>query len=185
MPRERMVASADKKLSFHDLISAQGQFFGGFHAALAVGIEHVGFLGWITAAGIDHGPVSYTHLDVYKRQLLQCAYDKYKGDRTTLRDIVVLELLFSTGLRVSELCSLTNENFDLKESSARFLINGKGRKERIIQLTTPELISLLHVYCDAYKKEISGGRSILYNRDGRPLSTQSVRRIITRYLRCV
>lgn len=115
--------------------------------------------------------------------LLQCAYDKYKGDRTTLRDIVVLELLFSTGLRVSELCSLSNDNFDLKENSARLLINGKGRKERIIQLTTPELITLLHVYCDVYKKEISEGKSILYNRDGRPLSTQSVRRIITKYLR--
>lgn len=75
--------------------------------------------------------------------LLQCAYDKYKGDRTTLRDIVVLELLFSTGLRVSELCSLSNDNFDLKENSARLLINGKGRKERIIQLTTPELITRL------------------------------------------
>ena len=108
---------------------------------------------------------------------------KYKGDRTTLRDIVVLELLFSTGLRVSELCSLSNDNFDLKENSARLLINGKGRKERIIQLTTPELITLLHVYCDVYKKEISEGKSILYNRDGRPLSTQSVRRIITKYLR--
>ena len=60
--------------------------------------------------------------------LLQCAYDKYKGDRTTLRDIVVLELLFSTGLRVSELCSLSNDNFDLKENSARLLIKATPHK---------------------------------------------------------
>ena len=50
-----IVEEAVGAFQFHDLISAQGQFFGGFHAALAVGIEHVGFLGWITAAGIDHG----------------------------------------------------------------------------------------------------------------------------------
>lgn len=42
------------------------------------------------------------------RELLQSAYDAYTpGGREALRDIVVLELLFSTGLRVSELCSIS------------------------------------------------------------------------------
>ena len=79
--------------------------------------------------------------------LLQSAYDSYTpGYRETLRDIVVLELLFSTGLRVSELCSLTKETFQLSDSELRLLINGKGRKERIIQITTVELLQLLKIY---------------------------------------
>ena len=75
------------------------------------------------------------------RDILQAAYDAYQpaapGGRQTLRDIVVLELLFSTGLRVSELCALTKASFRLEEGLLRLLIDGKGRKERVVQLATP------------------------------------------------
>ena len=115
--------------------------------------------------------------------LLECAYEKYKvGNRTILRDIVVLELLFTTGLRVSELCSLSSDNFDINNNGVRLLINGKGRKERVIQIITPELINILQAYCQAYSQEIHSKNFILYNRDGRPLSPQSVRRIINKYI---
>lgn len=70
--------------------------------------------------------------------LLQSAYAAYSsGSRQVLRDILVLELLFSTGLRVSELCALSKETFQLSNDELRLLVNGKGRKERIIQLKTP------------------------------------------------
>ena len=65
--------------------------------------------------------------------ILQAAYDAYKpGCRNVLKDIFVLELLFSTGLRVSELCSLTRESFLLSSTELRLLINGKGSKERLV-----------------------------------------------------
>ena len=116
--------------------------------------------------------------------LLQSAYDSYiSGSRETLRDIVVLELLFSTGLRVSELCALSKESFQLSDNELRLLINGKGRKERIIQITTAELLHLLKVYCSEFSKEIEEQESILFNRRGRPLSPQSVQRIINKYLK--
>lgn len=117
--------------------------------------------------------------------LLQCAYNSYTSnskDRQVLRDIVVLELLFSTGLRVSELCSLSKDTFQLNDEILRLLINGKGRKERIIQLKTPELLRLVKIYCHEYADEIQTKGSILYNQQGRPLSPQSVRRLITKYL---
>lgn len=117
------------------------------------------------------------------QDLLQRAYDAYgPGDRLVLRDIVVLELLFSTGVRVSELCALTPETFFLDEEGLRLLINGKGRKERVIQITTPELLQLLETYCGRFAREIQAQNSILINDWGKPLSTQSVRRIIRRYL---
>ena len=116
--------------------------------------------------------------------LLQSAYDSYiSGSRETLRDIVVLELLFSTGLRVSELCALSKESFQLSDNELRLLINGKGRKERIIQITMAELLHLLKIYCKEFSKEIEEQSSILFNRRGHPISPQSVRRIINKYLK--
>ena len=115
--------------------------------------------------------------------LLQSAYDAYaQGDREVLRDILVLELLFSTGLRVSELCALSQDTFLLSDSGLRLLVKGKGRKERIIQIATAELLQLVRTYCDAFSKEIQEQGAILFNRRGRPLSPQPVRRIINKYL---
>lgn len=116
--------------------------------------------------------------------LLQNAYDTYtQGCREILRDIVVLELLFSTGLRVSELCALSRDTFLLSDSGLRLLIQGKGRKERIIQITTPELLQLIRTYCDVFSKEIQEQGAILFNQRRRPLSPQPVRRIINKYLK--
>lgn len=118
------------------------------------------------------------------RELLQSAYDAYTpGDRETLRDIVVLELLFSTGLRVSELCSISTGSFRLEAGMFRILISGKGRKERVIQITNPELLELMRQYCREFSREIDKTDCILINRRGRPLSPQSVRRIIQKRLR--
>ena len=114
---------------------------------------------------------------------MQSAYDAYTpGQREVLRDIAVLELLFSTGLRVSELCALSQDTFLLSSSELRLLVKGKGRKERVLQITTPELLQLLQAYCDAFSNEIQEQGMILFNRRGRPLCPQSVRRIINRYI---
>lgn len=116
--------------------------------------------------------------------ILQSAYDSYSaGCRYALRDIVVLELLFDTGLRVSELCSLKRDSFVLNRDGLRILINGKGQKQRIIQISNPELLTLVKIYCDEYSKEMQEQESVLYNQQGRPISPQSVRRIINKYVK--
>lgn len=118
------------------------------------------------------------------QKILQNSYDAYEpGRREVLRDIVVLELLFSTGLRVSELCALSKACFQLSQEKLRLLINGKGSKERVVQIVTPELLRLMERYCKAFAPEIEKFGVILFNRRGRPLSPQSVRRIIDRYLK--
>lgn len=115
--------------------------------------------------------------------LLQSAYDAYMpGYREVLRDIVVLELLFSTGLRVSELCALSKDTFLLNGGRLQLIINGKGKKERVIQITTPELVQLAQTYYNEFSKEIQEQGVILFNRRGHPLYPQSVRRIIKKYL---
>ena len=145
---------------------------------------------------LEENPFNKLHIRIHSPQqlpriipeqivqaLLQSAYDAYaQGGREVLRDIVVLELLFSTGLRVSELCALSKDTFLLNDSGLRLLVKGKGRKERIIQVTTPELLQLVQTYCDAFSKEIQEQGAILFNRRGCPISPQPVRRIINKYL---
>lgn len=146
---------------------------------------------------LDENPFDKLHIHIHSPKqlprvipeqivhaLLQNAYNAYApGCREVLRDIAVLELLFSTGLRVSELCALSSDTFLLTDSALRLQVNGKGRKERILQLTTPELLHVLQMYCDMFSKEIREQGAILYNQRGRPLSPQSVRRIIIKYLK--
>ena len=116
--------------------------------------------------------------------LLQSAYNSYVHTRRdSLRDIIVLELLFSTGLRVSELCSLSQSTFQLSDKMLQLLINGKGQKERILQITNPELLRIVKIYLETYHTEIEQGNAILFNRIGRPLSPQSVRGIINKHLK--
>lgn len=117
--------------------------------------------------------------------LLREAYSEYQRrgkDLRVLRDIVVLELLFSTGIRVSELCRLSPETVQLSEKKLRLLINGKGRKERIIQIETPEVLHIVRIYCCRYGEQIHEANALLLNNRKMPLSQQSVRRIIRRYL---
>ena len=118
------------------------------------------------------------------QSLLQSAYDAYNPNRRDiLRDIVVLELLFSTGLRVSELCALTKDTVLLGNHELRLLVRGKGNKERVLQITTPELVQLAKTYFYEFQEDIQAHGFILLNKRKNPLSPQAVRRIIQKYLK--
>lgn len=119
-------------------------------------------------------------------EVLLCnAYAQYRdsGSRWALRDILVLELLFDTGMRVSELCKLTPDTFQLETNALRLLIHGKGRKERVLQIVTMEVISLVKAYMDEFGNEAALAGAILLNRCGQPLRTQGVRQIVLRHIR--
>lgn len=98
-----------------------------------------------------------------------------------LRDIAVIELLFSTGIRVSELCSLKPTDIDLHEKS--ILIYGKGSKERKIQIGNHSVASVLYEYRQAFEAEINNCGCFFVNRFKNRLSEQAVREIITKYVR--
>lgn len=57
------------------------------------------------------------------------------GDPIALRDHAILELLYGSGMRVSELCSLDIDDIDLDRATARVL--GKGAKERVVPFGRP------------------------------------------------
>lgn len=75
---------------------------------------------------IELPKIGERHLDLITTEELVRFLDSPKGnDLKSLRDKAILELLFSTGLRVSELCSLTR---DLNLKSDEFSVRGKGEK---------------------------------------------------------
>lgn len=96
-----------------------------------------------------------------------------------LRDIAVIELLFATGMRISELCSLKPSDIDLENSTV--LIYGKGSKERILQFGNCEVISALATYQSTFKADISACGYFFVNKRKQKLSDQSVRFMINRY----
>ena len=96
-----------------------------------------------------------------------------------LRDIAVLELLFATGVRVSELCALQCGDVQLEEGEIK--IYGKGSKERFVQITNPDVLNVLCQYQETYKDVIEQVGTFFVNRSRKPLSTQSVRAIVNKY----
>lgn len=96
-----------------------------------------------------------------------------------LRDIAVIELLFATGMRISELCSLKPSDIDLENNTV--LIYGKGSKERILQFGNSEVISALATYQSTFKADISACWYFFVNKRKQKLSDQSVRFMINRY----
>jgi integrase/recombinase XerD len=96
-----------------------------------------------------------------------------------VRDIAVLELLFATGLRIFELCNLKKENIHLKGGYVK--ISGKGNKERIIPICSPETIDALKEYFYLFKKIILHNEFFFINRLNQRLSEQSVRFMIKKY----
>lgn len=99
--------------------------------------------------------------------------------RCCIRDIAVIELLFATGMRISELCSLKPSDLDLENNTV--LIYGKGAKERILQLGNPDVLSALISYQDTFKDDINYCGYFFVNKLKHKLSDQSVRFMIKHY----
>ena len=109
--------------------------------------------------------------EVHKRQKLNL------DNMTVLRETAVIEMLFATGMRVSELSGLKTKNIDLKEGVIR--IFGKGSKERIAYIGNAEVLEALRKYAEACQPERNG--TFFLNSRGKRLSEQSVRNIVRKY----
>ena len=99
--------------------------------------------------------------------------------RNALRDVAVVELLFATGMRISELCTLKNSDVDLENGVV--LIYGKGSKERRLQIGNQEVIAVLKRYKNDFRDEIGRCGHFFVNQSSKVLSDQAVRRMINKY----
>lgn len=95
------------------------------------------------------------------------------------RDRLVLEFLYSTGMRLSELVGLTDSSIDTYQSQLKVL--GKRNKERIIPFT-PKLKSAIKGYLDERNKVFAAVTSFFVTDSGKPMYPKFVYRIVTRRL---
>ena len=99
-----------------------------------------------------------------------------------MRDLVIMELLYGSGLRVSELCNLQYKNFDF--SNKMIKVYGKGAKERYVPMSDKAIEAI-----DLYKslgrpilqkinKDHLDPEEFLLNKNGGPLTTRGVRVVL-------
>jgi len=113
-------------------------------------------------------------------------------NRETLgaRDRAILETLYSTGVRVSELVDLDRADLDMHEQTLQ--VRGKGKKQRIVPLGTHALAAIRHYltllesdrrFARVREHAKQGGALALFvNKNGGRLSSRSVRRKLDKYL---
>lgn len=104
-----------------------------------------------------------------------------------LRDRSIMELFYSSGLRISELASLNRSDFNFKVRSLR--VRGKGKKERLVPITKT-VAKWLHNYLNDFRRHEEGKPhseknpdAIFLNKWGERLSTRSIDRLFKTYLR--
>jgi len=102
-------------------------------------------------------------------------------DPLGLRDRAMMELLYSSGLRVSELCNARLENIDLETGFIR--VTGKGNKTRIVPLGKPAA-DALQAYLSSERPRLVAkktGAEIFLSIRGKKLTTPRIRQLLKRY----
>lgn len=103
-----------------------------------------------------------------------------------VRDRAILELLYASGIRVSELCNLDVGDINLREGLIK--VKGKGKKERIVPVGAKaiEAIKTYMVERMLLEKKLKKKNEALFlNRRGSRLTDRSVRRIVVKYARMI
>jgi len=110
--------------------------------------------------------------------------DEYNfGDNFSgIRDRTIVEILYLTGMRRSELISLSDEDIDLASGQVR--VTGKRSKQRIIPLTNT-FIKSLEVYLQVRHKEVPDAKWFFVTDKGNKMYDKSVYNIVRRYLSMV
>ena len=105
--------------------------------------------------------------------------DNNACDFYAIRDLLVLELLYAGGLRVSELVGINYGNVDMSNASIKVL--GKGNKERIAPVGHRALNTLKR-FKDLHAKKSKFDSPVLINPSGTRLSVRSVQLLVKKYL---
>lgn len=115
-------------------------------------------------------------------RIIKASYDNIRFASTTyqqniaVRNAAVVEILFATGARISEICSLKINDLDFNAHTVK--IFGKGAKERIIQIENGDVLYILNRYRELFSNDIARNSFFFLNNRKSRLSEQSVRIIL-------
>lgn len=149
-----------------------------------------GFYRWLQAQGlVEANPLANVKGPRKPRRLPSfLTYDEVtalvsspQGSRPqAIRDRAILELLYATGMRVSEIVSLDLDDVDLDGQAIRVV--GKGNKERMVIMGEPAREALERYLREARPKLAAGAeRALFLNRDGGRLSVRRVQLMLRKY----
>ena len=102
------------------------------------------------------------------------------SEKMGARDLAILETMYSTGVRVSELVGLNVEDLDLEDGVAR--VRGKGKRERFAPLGSFAVGAIQHWLEGRGDGALDWKDPVFVNRLGTRLSTRSVGRMLEKYL---
>jgi len=118
-----------------------------------------------------------------KQQVLKLLHAPDPSEQFYLRDRAILELLYATGLRASELAKLKVADLNIDIGYLRCL--GKGNRERIIPVGRTALAAVVE-YLEQLRPQLlssRSGESIFLSRTGLPLSRIEIWRLVKKYAR--
>lgn len=136
---------------------------------------------------IELGKIPQRTVEVLSREELQRIFEAVNQTATFARDLAVLETLYSTGLRVSELASLNRDQVDLKRRE--FMVRGKGKKPRIVFLST-KAAKIIEIYIKSRKDNFkplfinqahASAKAAITDDEKRRLTTVSIENIVRKY----
>lgn len=110
------------------------------------------------------------------REKNACTHKTNHRYQEIVRNIAVVELLFGTGIRVSELCALRFSSVNLRNGFIK--VYGKGGKERVIQICQSAILDALEAYRNICLPPSREDNFFFINRQKNNLSSQSVRIMI-------
>jgi len=97
---------------------------------------------------------------------------------TSIRDVAIVELLYATGARVSEVCGLDLEDLDFQRNTIRVL--GKGNKERMIPMGAPA-VKALNTYINGARPQLANdksARALFLGSRGKRIDQRAVRTVV-------
>jgi len=126
--------------------------------------------------------MSFATLQTFFQELYRKRNSRLGRDQSrdlAIRDVALFELLFSSGMRVSEISNLRVATVDLERGAV--LVRGKGNKERFIPICDQEVRSALLAYVANLPTTRVDSAYFFANRFGRRLSEQSIRMALKRH----
>lgn len=145
----------------------------------------------VTEKGFTNNPASLMHSQKNEKKLPDFLYEEEINeffllpDESVLgiRDRLILEMLYGSGLRISELSNMKLTDIDLEQRMV--FVFGKGLKERYVPLSGKAKDALNDYFIRSRKTLLKGEKdtgALILNRFGKPMTDRSIRRVVDKYV---